>query len=339
MPKTNRLPHIDALRGLAMLMVVYSHLLTFSMGGITPSLVGQFMNELMLPLFFFISGFCMFKSNFVLTLKGWGRQVVAKTQAILIPTVVMFALFMLYSQNDMLFYLFRYDKSGYWFTWVLFQIVLTFLFFEVVASHFQQQVVKFLVRILPLFLFLIFSRVVGYESQAAVLFEWVKVKEFYLYFLIGYYTHCWSPYILHFLNRDWANASLLILSVLSYLIIGGGKSLIFCLILLYFLSSRLNERYTLTAYTPFRVLNNIGKNTLQIYFLHFYLLFVIPILPEWLVSMQHDKCFGTHSCSSLVELVCCGSLSLFISYVCIWIAEGVKLIPLIYRLCFGPFKK
>lgn len=113
MSQTTRLPHIDALRGLAMLMVVYSHLLTFSMGGITPSLLGQLMNELMLPLFFFISGFCSFKSNFVLTLKGWGKQVVAKTQAILITTVVMFAFFMLYSQNDMLFYLFRYDKSGF----------------------------------------------------------------------------------------------------------------------------------------------------------------------------------------------------------------------------------
>lgn len=96
-----------------MLMVVYSHVLSFMMGRLRPSPLGQYMRDIMLPLFFFISGFCAYKSNREWSLRSFGLQVWGKTRAILIPTIIMFLLMMLYSGQNVMNVIFRYDKSGY----------------------------------------------------------------------------------------------------------------------------------------------------------------------------------------------------------------------------------
>lgn len=108
-----RIQYIDCLRGAAMLMVVYSHVLSFMMGRLQPSPLGLYMRDIMLPLFFFISGFCAYKSNRVWSLRSFGQQVWGKTRAILIPTIIMFLLMMLYSGQNVMDVIFRYDKSGY----------------------------------------------------------------------------------------------------------------------------------------------------------------------------------------------------------------------------------
>lgn len=63
MVSTRRFLYIDCLRGVAMIMVVYAHVLSFMLDGITPSPFGQYMRDIMLPLFFFISGFCAYKKD------------------------------------------------------------------------------------------------------------------------------------------------------------------------------------------------------------------------------------------------------------------------------------
>lgn len=52
-----RLKYIDCLRGAAMFMVVYSHIMSFCLTDYTPSPIGAWMRAVMLPLFFFISGY------------------------------------------------------------------------------------------------------------------------------------------------------------------------------------------------------------------------------------------------------------------------------------------
>lgn len=87
------------------------------------------------------------------------------------------------------------------------------------------------------------------------------------------------------------------------------------------------------------VLSTIGRNTLEIYFIHFFLLFTIPVVPEWLNSLSSDACFGNIGCNSLPEFVIVGAISVFLCYVCLAIKKVVGLFPLVYELCFGPQKK
>lgn len=214
-----RLVYIDCLRGLAMLMVVYSHVLSFSMGGLTPSPIGMWMRNVMLPLFFFISGFCIYKNSDVtrrLTIKAFCHQIWSKTKTILIPTVVMFLLYMLYCHKDILHYATVYDKGGYWFTWVLFQILAFYYIALLAAGRVRNQLAKIAVLCLPLLLFQIFSHFVGFSSETAVIFEWVKVKQFYLFFLAGWIVRKYDSRVMNALRQPAVNLSLLVATVLIF---------------------------------------------------------------------------------------------------------------------------
>ena len=190
-----RLKHIDALRGLAMLMVVYSHLMSFCINPYTPSPLGQWMRDVMLPLFFFVSGFVAYKVVSKCGLKEYGRQVWNKTKGILIPTLLMMAVFCITHHLNMCEELFHYDKTGYWFTIVLFQIVMLYLPFLMLSSKMNHPCLKLITLLLPYVIMTFVFRFVGFESQAAHLFEWVKVKGFYLYFAIGAVTDMGLPYL------------------------------------------------------------------------------------------------------------------------------------------------
>jgi surface polysaccharide O-acyltransferase-like enzyme len=220
MQKNKRLVYVDCLRGVAMWMVVYSHIVSFSMGHIQPSPLGRFFSAVMLPLFFFISGFCAYKEN--LTVASLGRQLLGKTRAILIPTVVMFLLFMLYSDSNPLEVVTRYDKGGYWFTWVLFQIMLIYLVFCTIASGVKQEWARWIVMASPLLLFSAFSHIVGFTSQTAVTLELVKVYGYYVYFLLGLLVRRFDSQITAVLSKTWANALLFVVAAVSYIEIGGG---------------------------------------------------------------------------------------------------------------------
>lgn len=224
MPK--RFIYIDCLRGAAMLMVVYSHITSFSMGHIQLSPVGQFMQDIMLPLFFFISGFCAYKQNREWNMKTFGQQLFGKVRTILIPTIVMFTSFMLYSGNEISSVILRYDKGGYWFTWILFQILIVYILFDVVCSKFQNRWVKVLVTLSPLVLFNVIFRFVGYESQTAVFFEWIKVVGYYFFFLAGVFTRWFQPKLNTLLSNRYANAILPIGALSTYSLWGGEKNII-----------------------------------------------------------------------------------------------------------------
>lgn len=204
-----RLVNIDCLRGLAMLMVVYSHIITFSLGGIEPSAIGKWIRNVMLPLFFFISGFCAYKPHSVLSVLEFVRQFWSKTRAVLLPTIVMFLLFMLYSGNSVSRYVASFDKSGFWFTWVLWQILTIYLLTELAAARFDNKWIKTGIIISPLALMSVFSHTGGGASEAAVIFEWVKVKQFYLFFLFGLFTRQFLSFFNRVLERPIVNTMLL----------------------------------------------------------------------------------------------------------------------------------
>lgn len=184
-----RLKYIDCLRGVAMFMVVYSHIMSFCLTGYNPSPLGAWMREVMLPLFFFISGYVSYKATPKTGFAEYGKQVWKKTTMMLIPTILMMALMMLYSGNNMLEFLFRYDKCGYWFTMVLFQIAVIYLPFLMLSKKVKQPLFKALFLLLPYPLMMAIFRLVGFESSAAILFEWVKVKGFYMFFALGAITN------------------------------------------------------------------------------------------------------------------------------------------------------
>lgn len=99
-----RIEYLDAMRGVTMLLVVYSHILYFGYSGAFNNMTieeGDFLtyNEVFtlfrMPLFFFISGFVLFKQDFSWSAAESGKFLLKKAKVQLVPTAFFLGAFTL----------------------------------------------------------------------------------------------------------------------------------------------------------------------------------------------------------------------------------------------------
>ena len=118
-PQPNRIGYIDALRGLAMILVVYFHIAAYGFGSYEFG-YNDIIERFRMPTFFFISGWLFYNVGRI-----WNRQTIAdiirkKFMVQIIPTAVFMLLYLmmfnLLDVNSL-----GSDKKGYWFTFVLFE--------------------------------------------------------------------------------------------------------------------------------------------------------------------------------------------------------------------------
>ena len=86
---TKRLEYIDAMRGLTMLLVVYSHIMYFgySISDFTEiNSFNAFIGLFRMPLFFFVSGFVLYKASQIWNLKDSAIFIAKKFKVQIITT-------------------------------------------------------------------------------------------------------------------------------------------------------------------------------------------------------------------------------------------------------------
>lgn len=82
-------------------------------------------------------------------------------------------------------------------------------------------------------------------------------------------------------------------------------------------------------------LRTFGKNSMAIYFLHYFLLFKIDFMVELLKSLQDDYCFRGHSCDWLLELMLVGCMTLLVVFASLLIKKLLEPFRIISKFCFG----
>lgn len=136
-----RIEYIDAMRGFTMLLVVYSHILLF---GYADLLIredeilsfNRFFIAFRMPLFFFISGFILFKGGIIWNFSACYNFLKKKAKIQLIPTfffLALYAFFFDYSISDSLVDSYKF---GYWFTLTLFEYFLCYILYRYVCYKF-----------------------------------------------------------------------------------------------------------------------------------------------------------------------------------------------------------
>lgn len=127
--KTERIQYIDALRGFTMIMVVFCHVSQFCWHvtgkGIS---IQDFLVQVRMPMFFFISGYVLYKESVV-----WNGQQVIKFFKKKIPVQLLspFLFFLVYifvRHKPLAECLLLPGKFGYWFTYVLLEYYLFYAF-------------------------------------------------------------------------------------------------------------------------------------------------------------------------------------------------------------------
>ena len=120
--KNNRLEYVDALRGFAIILVILVHMALFSFGVNIEKTdnVNYYFVLFHVPLFFFISGFVFYKSNFNWELSSVKTFLLKKVPALVLSPFLFFLCYIYCKGYAFGGAITASSKMGYWFTFALF---------------------------------------------------------------------------------------------------------------------------------------------------------------------------------------------------------------------------
>ena len=324
-----RIEYIDAMRGFTMILVVYSHVCNYCLGDKWMGWNDVFF-LFRLPCFFFISGWL-----FEPVRESIWSVVKKKFMVQIVPTVIFL---LLLAPPPIFFSRLGATKGGYWFTFALFVFFLLYLFSERYLKRWGGAYA--LVVSIAAFCYDInynrYFKDMGLMTQALGFLSFITWR-YYLFFYIGTWV---KRHFDDFIR--WTSKPVVIMAVVigfalfawhprsenamaAYLIfaVGGllGLTMVFTLF---------RYIYTSSLLSPFASnlspLKYIGKRTLDIYLLHYFL------LPRFL--SQYSGTLHAFD-DQWLEFLVAMTLSLMIVMGCILVSYVIRLSPFLGHYLFG----
>ena len=287
---TKRIGYIDALRGLAMILVAYFHISAYSFSSYVMG-YNDIIERFRMPLFFFISGW-LFKY-----IDRPTKEIIKQKFMVQIVPTVFFLLLYLCVFDYLTFESLGSDKKGYWFTYVLFEFFVVYLGLKALFN--RHNTIKGEIYIMLAMLFLSISALyyskyytryaegLGIWKTILGLFSFVKFKHI-IFFWFGTFVKKHFDQFVQLTNRPniigtflglfiVQNAYPIVFSVngleyIAFLLVGlSGIILFFTLFRYLYSSSFVHLPSSLIHQTSF-ILQLIGRRTLDIYLIHYFLL-------------------------------------------------------------------
>lgn len=301
-PKKERLLYIDALRGLAMLMVVFVHVEIFSFFNFTHTTpLMCIFSAVHMPLFFFISGLCIYNPD-----KKYGfTKVKNDFLRLIIPAVVVGLLYTYFKKGeDCFFFLANSMKAGYWFTISLFEVLLIYYVINNLTKNNNKAFMIVLWTIAGLlYLLKLPFKMVGSLETLGNYMCLHQTFNFFVFFALGITASKYKSKT-HRLIEDqvFGAAVLLLFAIASFVVFGlvpkyAGSSIVwkvldtfgetlvglFGICLLYVIFYRIQSVFN-SSNRIAKSLVFVGNNTLAIYLIHYFFLPVLPQLGKFLVG-------------------------------------------------------
>lgn len=346
----NRIQYIDALRGFTMILVVLTHVESFSFE-MESSFINDVLVSFRMPLFFFISGFIGYKAGVEWTGKTWWTMSRKKLLVQLIPTFF-FGLICAYAylKVDFMAFVTSSNKLGYWFTIALlemFLLVYTMNWVLYQCSNKESKPRKVIALVL-IYVALYLCRLVPDHlpslSSAYDVLCLHYVSLYFPFFAFGYICSMYKEAFNRMLeHKSFAAIAIILFAVLFYVRrtyilpnLGGG-ALIF--ISSFFTQLAVGILGLLVVYNTFRTyadsftsdkrigraLQYIGKRTLDIYLLHY---FFIPYLPQVGRMLEQGN-------NAALELALGGCISLLVIGLCLVVSNIIRTSPILAKYLFG----
>lgn len=343
-----RIEFIDAMRGFTIFTVMYSHILTFGFGA-------NFMFEsfsydriiviFMLPMFFFISGIVSYKKD-----QNWDSKFVFKYLkdkfiTLIIPTTIIMLVYIYVFNYDILSSFFDNAKKGYWFTFSLFEFFLIYA-----ISCFLMQRLKLKNRIKNIFLIgsslliLILSmptvslNYLKLDRDVFYLFSLSEMK-YYVYFIMGILVRQYFLKYQQILDSKYFFATILascicitIFFVKHGMYANGLINHAFLLILgvlwltIIFAFFRKYENAFSKQYRFGRIIQFMGRRTLDIYLLHYF------FLPR---NMYFLRDFFLENNLPVIEFVIAISLASVVVAICLVVSQLLRTSDILAHYLFG----
>ena len=337
----NRIGYIDALRGMAMILVVYFHIAAYGFGSYEIG-YNDIIERFRMPTFFFISGW-LFKAGRI-----WDRQTITgmirkKFMVQIIPTVV-FMLLYLVMFNLLDVGSFGSDKKGYWFTVVLFEYFVIYIVAEALLNRKDspqgEMCVMVVILILSITAFYYAKYYTRYATELGIwkdilgFFSFVKIRHI-IFFWFGTFVRKHFDRFIHLTNNRYVTAVMIVLftaiivwpTVLSvngieyiaYLIAGLSGTII-C-----FTYFRTHQEYFSRNTWYGRGLQLIGRRTLDIYLIHYFVLPYNLVRPDVWLQYHHNTLFVP------LALI----LAFWVILISLLISSLLRVSPLLAKYLFG----
>lgn len=339
-----RIEYIDALRGFAMILVIYFHIPSYCLGN---AYIGfnDILEWVRMPLFFFISGFVFYKADRIWDSKTIATILKKKFMVQIIPMAVFMTLFLIlfdYMEPAS----FGSDKKGYWYTFVLFEYFVLYIVAEAVFNKDKTTKGEIYVFLTVLFISLSsfyyakyytrYSDELGHWKTFLGVLSYVKLRHI-IFFWFGTIVRKFFAKFIAITNNDYVIATIgcffiaMIIFPSVYHITGfeypaytisGIASTI--LVLTFF---RKNEQLFTKDKWLGKKLQFIGRRTLDIYLLHYFFLpyHCLQDFGAWLI----------HYDNKALEVIVILLLSLCIIVVSLMASNIIRLDPIMAHYLFG----
>ena len=346
---TKRIEWIDALRGFTMILVVLTHVESFSFE-MSESFINDIFVSFRMPLFFFISGFIGYKANVEWTGKTWWTLTRKKMLVQLVPTFA-FGLIYAYTYRGVDFYTFvtSTPKLGYWFTIALLEMFLLVYTMNLCVYKLggESKITKVIALVLIYVALYLCRLVTDYVPSLKVAYDVLSLHHVSLnfpFFAFGYicsmYKDTFNKVLEH---KFFAAVSIGLFAGFFYMrrvyIIPNLGSGAFNFILSVFTSLAVGILGLLIVYNTFRTygetftsdkkigraLQYIGRRTLDIYLLHY---FFIPLLPQLGRILESGN-------NVVLELAIGGGISLLVIGLCLVVSNILRTSPILAKYLFG----
>lgn len=266
----NRNITYDYLRGFAMLFIVFGHLYFYSNRS-EGSLAFNVCDTIELPVFMYISGLLAHVS---VDHYGLRKLIWTKVIRLLFPLLSFYVIWGLWDASYWSQFWLKEHKNGYWFMLVLFELMVTLSFVKKCSTQFKIKsiYVNTAVYAIASLAFVMIPKDGLVNHLLCVKLYW----HFYPFFMMGYYSYKLD----RFLQLKYAPLYLFLYLLVFFYFQGSlwkvGINMVCNLFSLLFLLSVFS-----TSFKPLKsVFATVGVNSLQVYMLHFFLVFpLLTVLP------------------------------------------------------------
>ena len=328
MLQKQRIGYIDAIRGFTMLLVVFSHIETFCYHiNFDQSILSSLFITFRMPMFFFISGYIAYKKE-TWDFNTYKKKLTRKALIQIIPTLVFFHLYFTICHDAPINYFITEGPLGFWFTIVLFEMY--FIYYSILLlCRNNDKVNNTILIIIAILGQLIYIGGIGhyYDLGKYPLLSLINLSRYISYFILGHFCRKYSSIFQRLISNDKIK-TILIISFITLFILEWKKYLLPDFSILHVINYEIFIRWIglLMVFAIFyhyrttfdqdsiisKPIRFIGRHTLDIYLLHYFLLPELSFMKEWLINNQNiaGKLVITLLFSLIIIAIC-----LLISYI------------------------
>lgn len=284
-----RIAYLDAIKCLAILMVIDLHVLAGNGFKHYENLASQMMYAPVMPLFFFVSGFLAYKQR--ISIKDAWDNIRKKFVFLVIPALV-FCLGRDLMNHKFLLRLLSEGMHGYWFTIVLFECFFIYYLITLAIKDEKWRIVVLLTLSLAGIGMLAIDKGFG-----PAIFDLRRVTKFFQFFVLGTLAMKFRPKYDSLMHNEVFKAtfllsSFIVLFTLNYDMPSVLHHFLRDVALRYFatftiISFFVCQENSFQRQTKLNsLINLIGQNSLAIYLIHYFFLPYFQPRPEWFTGLN-----------------------------------------------------